>query len=458
MNTCLTIRLILALACLSATPAILRAADAPPAATPEGARAAIDRGISFLDKDTVKWRTERGCATCHHGTMTVWALTEAKQQGFAVNAETLADFTEWTKSRMVPRLIPPRDPRPGWRMASQPGMYLGIMSHNLPVLSREEVGQLALHLARHQEEDGAYEMAPPLNGPPPVFESREVVALLAYLAWEPTVLADPQNAAVVRAGREKLAGWLAKAEPTDSTQGVALRLLVDLRTGQEPSRVQARIDELLKRQSASGGWSQIKDSPDDAYATGQALYVLSFAGLKNDRPEIQRGVSFLVATQREDGSWPMKSRNHPGVESTRDPIRNPMPITYFGAAWGMLGLVRSVSTPPDTPARRQTAFDEIRGFHGKYELDESQPDKPVVLVDLRYYDTEDAQFANIAKALTAFPKLATLKIKSAKMTDAGLAHFKALTQVKELHLEGTKVTDAGVADYEQARPGVKVVR
>ena len=42
----------------------------------------------------------------------------------------------------------------------------------LTVLSREEVSQLALHLARHQEEDGAFALGPPANAAPPVWESR----------------------------------------------------------------------------------------------------------------------------------------------------------------------------------------------------------------------------------------------------------------------------------------------
>jgi hypothetical protein len=41
--------------------------------------------------------------------------------------------------------------------------------------------------------------------------------------------------------------------------------------------------------------------PSDAYATGQALYDLSFADVKNDCPEIRRAVSFLAASQREIG-------------------------------------------------------------------------------------------------------------------------------------------------------------
>ena len=49
-------------------------------------------------------------------------------------------------------------------------------------------------------------------------------------------------------------------------------------------------------------------------------------------------MTFLVATQKDDGSWPMTPRSHPGAT----PAKNAVPITYFGSAWATLGLVRTV--------------------------------------------------------------------------------------------------------------------
>ena len=49
----------------------------------EPARKAVERGLAFLQADATKWREERKCDSCHHGTMTVWALSEAKSRGYA---------------------------------------------------------------------------------------------------------------------------------------------------------------------------------------------------------------------------------------------------------------------------------------------------------------------------------------------------------------------------------------
>jgi hypothetical protein len=313
------------------------------ASTPEQAQNTIDRGLAFLTADAAKWREERTCATCHHGTMTTWVLSEAKSQGYAVADETLRDVTKWTKERIA-NIDQPRDARPGWSMVNTPAVYLALMAQAVPTqeaVSPDELRRIAGHLLRHQEEDGAWawSLAPARNRPPPVFESDEVVTLMAYIALGPHGPADPGANSPARAGREKASAWLEKTEPAASTQATAIRLFRDVRTGKPPKELEPGIDRLLGLQNDDGGWGQEAELPSDAYAAGQALYFLRRAGLARDRNEVQRGVAFLVSRQKEDGSWPMTSRAHPGAK----PMTNPVPITYFGSAWATLGLLRSVS-------------------------------------------------------------------------------------------------------------------
>ena len=309
----------------------------PSESTVQQGRKAIERGLTFLVQDAVKWRKEHECATCHHGTMTVWSFSEAKAQGYSVDAQALADMMQWTKQRFGPHPSPPSGP-----VASVPLIYLGMMSQNLPILSRDEINRVARHLAGRQADDGVWDSPPPKNGPPPTWESRETLALLALLAWESYIPADVNEAARARASREKADAWLSKTECSNTTQALSLRLLLDVRRRTAGTQLQPAIDRLLRQQNTDGGWSQTKDLSSDAYATGQALYALSFADVKNDHLEIQRAISFLSANQREDGSWPMVSRGHPGVEA----YKNLVPITYFGSAWATLGLVRSVPPSP----------------------------------------------------------------------------------------------------------------
>jgi hypothetical protein len=317
--------------------------DTAPA--PEGARKAVERGLAFLQADAAKWREERKCASCHHGTMTVWALSEARSRGYPVDDETFRDVTKWAKERLE-NIDKPRDTRPGWSMVNTPALYLAMMALAVPTqdaVSPDELGRIAGHLLRHQEADGswAWSSAPAKNRPPPVFESDEVATLLASIDLGPQVPTDTAEGAAVREARARAAAWLEKQEPGESTQARALQLFRDVRAGKPQAELEPGIERLFCLQREDGGWGQERGLASDAYATGQALYFLSLAGVSRDRAEIRRAVTFLAASQKGDGSWPMTSRAHPGAT----PMTNPVPITYFGSAWATLGLMRSLPRP-----------------------------------------------------------------------------------------------------------------
>ncbi len=303
------------------------------------ARTTVERSLAFLEKDAVAWRRQHRCATCHHGALTVWALSEAKKQHYTVAEETLAEMRNWTKAGFVPAADQRPNRRPGDNVPDLAAVYLTLSTWAEPVgVTHDEIGRIAKHISDRQESDGAWPLPPPRIAAPPVFESRETMTIWFYLALERDVPGDPKQPSSARESRTKAAKWLNETKPGDTTQTAALRLLIDVRKGKSAKPLQAGIDRLLSRQKADGGWGQSKDLPSDAYATGQALYVLSLAGVKDDRPEIRRAVGFLVANQNEDGSWPMTPR----ATSERAASRTSVPIVYFGSAWATLGLIRSL--------------------------------------------------------------------------------------------------------------------
>jgi squalene-hopene/tetraprenyl-beta-curcumene cyclase len=310
-------------------------ADEPTTAQMQKAAA---RGIAFLEADALKWRKERKCATCHHGAMTVWALAEARSRGYAVKDETFADVVKWTKEKLKD-VDKPRDTRPGWSVVNSPALYLSVMAQAVPeqdALTADELKRIGGHLVRHQETDGgwAWSAAPAENRPPPFFESDELATLLADVALAPQVPADPKEKSEVRDAREKGLAWLAKEKPTGTTQALAIRLFRAAQAGKPAKELRPQIDALLKRQNKDGGWGQVPDAPGDAFATGQALYFLNIAGVAPDTAEMRRGLSFLVTTQKDDGSWPMTRRGHPGVT----PSNFTWPIVHLGSAWATIAL------------------------------------------------------------------------------------------------------------------------
>src|SRR5262249_5527144 len=185
-----------------------------------------------------------------------------------------------------------------------PALYLAIMAQAVPkqeAVSAEELRRIGGHLVRHQEADGswAWSSAPPGNPPPPHFESPEGATPLGYKALgppvpsrpqkPPQVPADPKKPSQARDSRAKAAAWLGKCEPTDTTQAAGLRLLVKVRAGESAEALRPEMDRFLGRQNKDGGWGQLRDLPSDAYATGQALYVLGQAGVPSERAEVRRG-------------------------------------------------------------------------------------------------------------------------------------------------------------------------
>ena len=253
----------------------------------------IERALEFIVKDGAKWRTEHGCVSCHHGAMTAWALSEAKSQGYVVDSQALEDAIWQTKSAIVPVFSKPRAPGPPpFNVVNYPALYLGVMSQNLPILSRDEIHRLGAHIALHQEEDGGWLTRPPTgSGVPPTSESREMISILALLAWEPQVSVDSPEGAAARDKREKALKWLRETKSTETTQAIALRLVLDARMGKSGDQLQPSIDRLLGLQRADGGWAQVPRRP--------AMHT---------RPGNRCGRSASRASSRTGPRWSARSR------------------------------------------------------------------------------------------------------------------------------------------------------
>ena len=147
---------------------------------------------------------------------------------------------------------------------------------------------------------------------------------------------DPAGA---EAAATQILGTMLKTPQTPPEGIKVLKVLVGARSAKRRETMQTTIDELFALQRADGGWSQtVPELKSDAFATGQTLYVLSLAGFTVERPEIERGIDFLVATQKPDGSWPMISRSTPDGSPGSSKLLTP--ITCAASSWATLGLAR----------------------------------------------------------------------------------------------------------------------
>jgi hypothetical protein len=314
------------------------AGAAEPATPTRDVKTAVRDGLDFLAQESLDWKDTRGCASCHHAPMAIWALSEAKALGYAVDDEALATLTKWVVARNDPaKLFPPK--APGKEVVvNQAPLLLALGFEAGDVRPGEDgVKRMLAAVIEGQGEDGSWKLVNPWR---PIGSSPEVMTTLALLSL--TAANAPDMGEPGKAARVKGMKWLEGQPPGDDAQALALRLLLWKRLGRTSADWSPLVDRLRKPQNRDGGWGQEKQAGSDAFATGQALYALTEAGVKPGDEAVRKAQSFLTRTQGEDGSWPVASRPNP-----RDgkPAKNLAPITNAGTAWAVLGLARSALAP-----------------------------------------------------------------------------------------------------------------
>lgn len=321
---------------LAAGPASNTPLDVP--ASPVRVRQAVQGALGYLEQEGATWINEKKCAACHHAPQMIWAMNEARNNGYAANGEMLATTTVWS-----------HEPDNRAKLFGDPGKYTGVnmgavylalATESAAALDppvQEGLTRLVNHIVEKQAADGSW-TGP--EGRPPLFDDQESVTLLATLAL-PAPSSEAAGAPTA-ASRERSLKWLSGRPAGETNQVRALRLACAVKAARPEAEIKAAIDLLLARQNPDGGWSQTAAMPSDAFGTGQALYALRRAGVTQDHPAVQRGAAFLLATQSPDGAWPMASRPaKPGGAGAG----NLKPIGFTGTSWGVIGLVNAVPNP-----------------------------------------------------------------------------------------------------------------
>jgi hypothetical protein len=231
-------------------------------------------------------------------------------------------------------------------------VVLAVAAQSLPSLKegqKQSLKLIAEEIVKKQQADGSWEFFATLRRPP-INESQTTDAAWIIMALEGETGPDAPESQ--RAALSKAITWLDTAKRSDIHQDKVLKVLRGVRSAKPRKTMQTTIDELLALQRADGGWSQtVPELKSDAFATGQTLYVLSLAGFTAERPEIKRGIDFLVTTQKPDGSWPMISRSTPDGSPGSSKLLTP--ITCAASSWATLGLARLV--PKEKPASKADA-------------------------------------------------------------------------------------------------------
>jgi ankyrin repeat protein len=283
------------------------AAAAPArSSAPLQVRAAVERSLPALQHADVVFLKTAGCVSCHNNSLFEMTATMARSRGFRVDEESMSAqlniigaYMESWRERLLQDI-----PIPG-AVDTISFMLAGLADAHYPADPATDA--MARYLLRRQDRDGGWRVA---TGRPPIESSDFTVTALAIRGLQAYAPA-PQTAQYAQSVRRAAARLLA-AEPR-TTEDHALKVLGLVWAGREmpAHNLKGPVGNLIALQRADGGWGQLPTLQSDAYATGQALMALGASGLSAKDPVYRRGVTFLLRTQLEDGSWFVRSRAVP---------------------------------------------------------------------------------------------------------------------------------------------------
>ncbi|HUI58505.1 MAG TPA: ankyrin repeat domain-containing protein [Bryobacteraceae bacterium] len=286
-----------------------RAGDPPPAAAvqPKPAaspRDAVARSLPLLQRSDATFLRKSGCVGCHNNTLTAMTVAAARRNGFPVDEEesrqqvkTISAYLEAWRDRALQGIGIPGD------SDTVGPVLLALAAAQYPPDPATDA--MARFLKGQQRPDGrwdAFAHRPPVEAS--TFAST-AAALRAIQVYAP----KPQRAEYEQAVK-LAAAWLLKTEPRFTDDRV-YRILGLSWSGASQEAARQAGGELAATQRPDGGWSQIPTLASDAYATGEALVALRESGMPVDDLSYQRGVTFLLRSQHEDGSWHVNSRVMP---------------------------------------------------------------------------------------------------------------------------------------------------
>lgn len=308
-------------------------------------REAVERSLPVLQRASANVFTNGGCVACHAQPVASMAVETARARGWRVDdavSKSVVEESERARrslSANMPGLLQ------GRQLGGTPDteLYESMMMAAARTPSDPSTDALVHFLLAKQQPAGNL---PGFGTRAPIEDgdiSRTAMAIQTL-----TVYGMPSRKAEIAERVGRAADWLAKQAP-QSTQERMMQILGLKWAGAQPGLRETRTKELIALQRPDGGWAQTPSLASDAYATGQVLYTLHETGfLSADNPVFRRGVEFLLRTQKEDGSWYVKSRAvkiQPYFQSGF-PYDHDQWISASATAWATMALSFTASEKP----------------------------------------------------------------------------------------------------------------
>jgi hypothetical protein len=288
----------------------LATADEPLVSQP-ALRAAIEKSLPLLQAGAVGHRENRTCFACHQQGPPIFALTAARRHGFKVDDEELG-----RQSAFIAKFLDGN--RENYLLGKGTGGQADTAGYALWALSAADwkadqtTAAVAEYLLlRHKDKEYWLNSSnrPPSEAGPFTTTYIALYGLSSY--------GTKEQQERIAARTSQVREWLIKTPPKDNEDRV-FRLWALQAADASANDIAAAARELLSKQRDDGGWAQLdageptRATESDAYATGSALVALHDAGgLATADPVYQKGLAYLLKTQKDDGSWHVVSRSKP---------------------------------------------------------------------------------------------------------------------------------------------------
>jgi hypothetical protein len=283
-------------------------ADQPVQISEDAVRSAVGKALPLLVKGAKGHIAQKTCFACHNQAVPLLALTTARDRGFDVNAEHLKEQTKFVAEFLARN-------RENYLKGKGQGGAADTAGYTLWTLelggwaADATTAAVAEYLLLHSNNFERWRSG---SNRPPSEVSDFTVSFFALRGLQKWGTAEQKERITKKI--DTVRAWLLKT-PGKDTEDRVFRLWALQSAGVGSRKLGAAVKELARTQRADGGWGQLDNMDSDAYATGSALAALHLAGgLPTDSTVYQRGLAFLLKSQRADGSWLVKSRSKPFQE------------------------------------------------------------------------------------------------------------------------------------------------